>query len=237
MKSKPYHRKLYQYIVEELGQRIVQGRYQAQDVLPTEDQLCEELSVSRGVLREATKVLTQKGLIQTRPRVGTQVLPRDHWNLFDSDVLLWRLQVEDKFTFLKTVTEVRRIIESEAARLAASRASLAEVENIKLLMGQMVEILSDDANYVYEKYLDIDMAFHNSILKACHNDLLSQISSTMREAVHQAREHDINDIDIQKESLPFHVNIVEGISRKDPEGAYRASQQMFDDVWRYITRA
>ncbi len=235
MKSKPYNRKLYQYIVEELGQRIVQGRYQAHDVLPIEDQLCEELSVSRGVLREATKVLTQKGLIQTRTRVGTLVLPRDHWNLFDSDVLLWRLQVEDKFTFLKTVTEVRRIIESEAARLAASRASLAEVESIKLLLGQMVEILSDDANYVYEKYLDIDMAFHNSILKACHNDLLSQISSTMREAVHQAREHDINDIDIQKESLPFHVAIVEGISRKDPEGAYRASQQMFDDVWRYIT--
>ena len=70
MKNKPYHRKLYQYIVEELGQRIVQGRYQAPDVLPTEDQLCEELSVSRGVLREATKVLTQKGLIQTRPQGG-----------------------------------------------------------------------------------------------------------------------------------------------------------------------
>jgi DNA-binding FadR family transcriptional regulator len=58
----------------------------------------------------------------------------------------------------------------------------------------------------------------------------------MREAVHQAREHDINDIDIQKESLPFHVAIVDGISRKDPEAAYRASQLMFDDVWRYITR-
>lgn len=235
MKSKPYHRKLYQYIVEELGQRIVQGRYQAPDVLPTEDQLCEELSVSRGVLREATKVLTQKGLIQTRPRVGTQVLSRDRWNLFDADVLLWRLQVEDKFTFLKTVTEVRRIIESEAARLAASRASQAEVSNLKLLVEQMVKILSDDANYVYEKYLDIDIAFHNSILKACHNDLLSQISSTMREAVHQAREHDINDIEIQKESLPFHVAIVDGISRNDPAAAYRASQQLFDDVWRYIT--
>ncbi len=234
MKNKPYHRKLYQYIVEELGQRIVQGRYRAADVLPTEDRLCEELSVSRGVLREATKVLTQKGLIQTRPRVGTQVLPRDRWNLFDADVLLWRLQVEDKFTFLKTVTEVRRIIESEAARLAASRASHAEVSEMKGLMDQMVAILSDDANYVYEKYLEIDMAFHNAILKACHNELLSQISSTMREAVHQAREHDINDIDIQKESLPFHLAIVDGISRKDPEAAYRASQQMFDDVWRYI---
>ncbi len=235
MKNKPYHRKLYQYIVEELGQRIVKGRYHAPDVLPTEDRLCEELGVSRGVLREATKVLTQKGLIQTRPRVGTQVLPRDRWNLFDADVLLWRLQVEDKFTFLKTVTEVRRIIESESARLAATRASQTEVACMKRLMEQMVDILSDDTHYVYEKYLDIDIAFHNSILKACHNDLLSQISSTMREAVHQAREHDINDIDIQRESLPFHVAIVEGISRKDPEAAYRASQNMFDDVWRYIT--
>ena len=182
MKNKPYHRKLYQYIVEELGRRIVQGRYQATDVLPTEEHLCEELSVSRGVLREATKVLTQKGLIQTRPRVGTQVLPRDCWNLFDADVLLWRLQVEDKFAFLKTVTEVRRIIESEAARLAAFRASQAEVSDLKRLVEQMVKILSDDANYVYEKYLDIDIAFHNSILKACHNDLLSQISMTMSAA-------------------------------------------------------
>ncbi len=234
MKNRPYHRKLYQYIVEEIGQRIVQGRYKASDVLPTEDQLCEELSVSRGVLREATKLLTQKGLIQTRPRVGTQVLPRDCWNLFDPDILLWRLQVEDKTTFLKTVTEVRRIIESEAARLAASRASQAETETIKALLDQMVNILSDDNGYVYEKYLSIDIAFHTSILKACHNDLLSQIGSTMREAVHQAREHDVNDIEIQKESLPFHVAIVDGIARQDPDAAYKASQQMFDDVWRYI---
>jgi DNA-binding FadR family transcriptional regulator len=234
VKRKPYHRKLYQYIVEELGQRIVQGRYEGPQGLPTEDQLCNELDVSRGVLREAIKVLAQKGLINTRPRVGTQVLPRDRWNLFDPDILLWRLQVEDKSTFLKTVTEVRRIIESEAARLAATRASREEVAHIESLLARMVEILSDDAHYEYEHYLEIDIAFHTSILRACHNDLLSQIGSTMREAVHQAREHDVNDIGIQKESLPFHVAIVDGISRKDPEAAYRASQQMFDDVWRYI---
>ena len=237
MKNKPYHRKLYQYIVEELGQRIIQARYRDSEVLPTEDQLCEELGVSRGVLREATKVLTQKGLIQTRPRVGTQVLPRDRWNLFDPDILLWRLQVEDKFAFLKSVTEVRRIIESEAARLAASRASQAEVATMSALLDQMVEILSDDTGYVYEKYLDIDIAFHASILKACHNELLSQIGGTMRDAVYQAREHDARDIELQKQSLPFHAAIIDGISRKEPEAAYRSSQQMFDDVWQYITKS
>ena len=125
-----YHRKLYQYIVDEIGQRIIRGKYSAEDVLPTEDQLSSELKVSRGVLREAIKVLTQKGLIQTRPRVGTQVLPRENWNLFDPDVLVWRLQIEDKTTFLKNVTEVRRLIESEAARQAARRATDSEISDI-----------------------------------------------------------------------------------------------------------
>ena len=95
MHANTYHRKLYQYIVDEIGQRIIRGEYRAEEVLPTEDQLSTELRVSRGVLREAIKVLTQKGLIQTRPRVGTQILPRENWNLFDPDVLVWRLQIEN----------------------------------------------------------------------------------------------------------------------------------------------
>lgn len=236
VKNKVPHRKLYQYIVEELGQRIVQGRYRDLAVLPTEDQLCEELGVSRGVVREATKVLTQKGLIRTRPRVGTQVLPRDHWNLFDPDVLLWRLKVEDKFAFLKAVTEVRRIVESEAARLAASRAGQGEVGTMRHLLDQMAAILTDDTEYSYASYLDVDIAFHTAIMKACHNELLSQIGGIMREAVHHAREYDVKDIELQRQSLPFHKAIWEGIARNDPDAAYRASQQMFDDVWQYITQ-
>jgi GntR family transcriptional regulator, galactonate operon transcriptional repressor len=229
-----YHRKLYQYIVDEIGQRIIRGKYPTGDVLPTEDQLSSELQVSRGVLREAIKVLTQKGLIQTRPRVGTQVLPRENWNLFDPDVLVWRLQIEDKTTFLKNVTEVRRLIESEAARQAARRATNAEVADIKDTLAQMQTILNDDNSYVYENYLDLDILFHSKVLKASHNDLLSQIGSTVRNAVHKARESDTADIGVQKESLPFHVAIVVGISQKDPEAAYKASQEMFDNVWHHL---
>jgi len=231
MRRKSYHRKLYQYIVEELGQQIVQGRYRPSEVLPTEDQLCEELRVSRGVLREATKVLKQKGLIEVTPKVGTQVLPREHWNLFDPDVLLWRLQVEDAYHFFKTVTEVRRIIESEAARLAAIRAETEEIDTMKMLLDRMVLILNDRDGYDYQEFLDVDMAFHASILKASHNELLSHIGSTMREAVAQAREYDARDIDHQRASLPFHERIVDTISNGDAGSAYRESKQMFDDVW------
>ncbi len=229
-----YHRKLYQYIVDEIGQRIIRGKYSAEDVLPTEDQLSSELKVSRGVLREAIKVLTQKGLIQTRPRVGTQVLPRENWNLFDPDVLVWRLQIEDKTTFLKNVTEVRRLIESEAARQAARRATDSEISDIKEILSKMQNLLGDDNRYVYEDYLTMDILFHSKILKASHNDLLSQIGSTVRNAVHKARESDTADIGIQKESLLFHVAIVDGICDKDPDAAYKASQEMFDNVWHHL---
>jgi DNA-binding FadR family transcriptional regulator len=235
--TKPYHRKLYQYIVEEMGQRIIQGIHRAGEVLPTEDQLCETLGVSRGVLREATKLLTQKGLILTRPRVGMLVLPRENWNLFDPDVLLWRLQVEDKFAFLKTVTEVRRLIESEATRQAALRATADEVTEIKMALTQLQDLLSNESSYNYEDYLAADIAFHTAILKACHNELLSQIGSTMRTVVHKARESDIGDIAAQKASLPFHVAIVDGISHKDPDAAYKASQEMFDNVWQQIIQS
>jgi len=234
MPTNNYHRKLYQYIVDEIGQRIIRGKYQTEDVLPTEDQLSSELQVSRGVLREAIKVLAQKGLIQTRPRVGTQVLPRENWNLFDPDVLVWRLQIEDKTTFLKNVTEVRRMIESEAARQAARRATRSEVADIRGTLLQMQTILSDGNRYVYDDYLSLDILFHSKILRASHNDLLSQIGSTVRNAVHKARESDTSDIGVQKESLPFHVAIVNGIDRKDPEAAYKASQEMFDNVWHHL---
>ena len=231
-----YHRKLYQYIVDEIGRRIIRGIYPPEEVLPTEDQLSSELQVSRGVLREAIKVLTQKGLIRTRPRVGTQVLPRENWNLFDPDVLVWRLQIEDKTTFLKNVTEVRRLIESEAARQAALRAADSEVTDIKDTLSQMQAMLSDGRRYVYQDYLEVDILFHSKILKASHNDLLSQIGSTVRNAVHKARENDAADRNIQKESLLLHVAIVDGIHRKDPDAAYEASQKMFDNVWQYIIR-
>ena len=113
-------------------------------------------------------------------------------------------------------------------------ASSEEVATLQDLLAQMTQVLNDDASYVYETYLEIDIAFHATILQACHNELLSQIGSTMREAVYQAREHDTSDIDLQKQSLPFHVAIIDGIANRDPDAAYRASQRMFDDVWQYI---
>lgn len=237
MPAKTYHRKLYQYVVEEIGQQIIRGAYGIGDILPTEDRLSEEMQVSRGVLREAIQVLAQKGLIQTRPRIGSQILPRKKWNLFDPDVLVWRLQIEDKTTFLKDVTEVRRLIESEAAKQAARRATEVEIDDIKTLLDRLKEKLDDPDSYNYDAYLSLDIRFHTMILEASHNDLLAQIGRTIRDAVHQARQIDTSDVGIQKESWPYHAALAESIEKKDPQAAYEASQAMFANIWQHIVKA
>ena len=76
--------------VDHLGEAIVAGRYAAGSSLPPEPMLCEELGVSRTVVREAVKSLIAKGLITTGPKVGTRVLSEDNWNWFDPDVISWQ---------------------------------------------------------------------------------------------------------------------------------------------------
>ena len=234
MLKKPLHRKLYEYVVEEIGLQIVKGEYKPGDTLPNEDNLCKQFDVSRGALREATKLLTQKGLIRTRPKIGTLVQPHQDWNLFDADVLLWKLETGDKLDFLKKVTEVRRTIESQAAKFAANRASDSEIEFIRNCYNKMEQALRIEDEYDYETYLQLDMAFHIAILDACHNELLAQIGHTMRQAVVTARKIDIQDFGIQRESLIYHRQMIDGISKGDAEAAYQASEHMFDHVARNL---
>ena len=234
MAIKQARRKLYEYIVEEIGLRILKGAYKVGETLPNEDALSRELEISRGVLREATKVLTQKGLIRTRPKIGTQVTERSQWNLFDPEVLTWRLQIEDRFTFLKEVTEVRRIIESEAARYAAQRADAEAVAGIRSRLDDMVRFLQSPQDYNYETYLTKDMAFHSAVMDASNNELLSQIAFTMRQAVYTARQSDIQAPEIHLQSMGLHEGIFKAISAHDPQAAYTASQEMFDQVWQSI---
>ncbi|MEJ2638217.1 MAG: FadR/GntR family transcriptional regulator [Desulfosarcinaceae bacterium] len=238
MPPKSYHRKLYEYIMEAIALKILKGEYACESTLPNEDALCKEYQVSRGVLREATKVLTQKGLIQARPKVGTLVLPRSRWNLFDADVLTWKLQVDGKVEFLRKVTEVRCMIESEAARYAAERCGAEEIEAIKAPLEEMAAMLEggDERAFDYDAYLEVDMAFHMAIMEASRNELLAQIGATMRQAVLSARRLDIRNFEVLRESVADHRGLLSAIEAGDGRGAYQASRHLFDEVWRYLPR-
>src|SRR5690554_603084 len=92
MMSKRKPRNFHSQVIFTLGTRIVSGDYAEGQVLPGDAELIARFGVSRTVLREALKTLSAKGMVEARARVGTKVLPRSRWNMFDPDVLLWHLE-------------------------------------------------------------------------------------------------------------------------------------------------
>lgn len=90
-------RNLTHGMLDALGRAIVTGRYDGEN-FPTEVELSKQHGVSRSVTREAVKMLTAKGLLCSRPRHGTIILPSTSWSLFDTDVLDWILDREFRST-------------------------------------------------------------------------------------------------------------------------------------------
>src|SRR3954454_24999254 len=72
-------------VVNTIGRRIIAGELAPGTSLPNEADLCVQLGVSRTIVREATKVLASKGLLESRPKTGTRIRSPESWNLLDSD--------------------------------------------------------------------------------------------------------------------------------------------------------
>ena len=109
-------------VLDKLGQEIVSGTLPVDSVVRI-DQLDERFGVSRSVVREAVRVLSSMGLVETRRRLGVRVLPRSQWNVFDPRVIRWRLDGPDREDQLVSLGELRRGFEPVAAELAADRAT------------------------------------------------------------------------------------------------------------------
>lgn len=124
-------RSLFGQVLEGLGSRIVRGELQPGQTLP-ETELCRDLGASRTVVREVLKTLSAKGLVDTRTRTGTRVLEATHWNLLDLDVLGWRYAAMPRMQFFRELFELRRMIEPNAAALAAERATAPDIKAIAM---------------------------------------------------------------------------------------------------------
>ena len=229
-------KRLYQWVEEAVGEAIVKGELQPGEILPNENDLSDRYNVSRGVIREATKVLIKKGLVVSRPKTGTQILERSHWNLLDPEVLSWMVQSGQKGQILTAVTETRCIIESEAAKLAAMRGTDTEINCINNAYAELANTLTDEAHYQYDQYLERDLQFHMAILGAAHNELLTFIGTTMRDAIIAARQMDRQEIVVLRESLPLHQAVATAITDRLASKAHAASWKMFDQVWRHLPK-
>ena len=122
-------RNLPAQIVENIGSKIVHGEIMPGTIL-TSDTLEEKFKVSRTVVREALKVLHDKGLTKARTKTGTIVLERTNWNLLDEDVISWMQISGLSPELVRDLEEVRASYEPWVARIAAKRRGTKDVADL-----------------------------------------------------------------------------------------------------------
>jgi DNA-binding FadR family transcriptional regulator len=206
-----------------LGESIVSGRYAPGSVIPPEPTLCEELGVSRTVVREAVKSLVAKGLVTTGPKVGTRVLPPDSWNWFDPLVVGWQSKAGLTREFLRDLQELRRLVEPAAARMAAERATAADLAEIETAYAGMKAAIEHGGDYVA-----FDLRFHQGLLRACHNRMVVQMSKALGALLRTSFEISTSRPDGPANSLPLHRAVLDAVIARAPDRAERASLIQID---------
>jgi DNA-binding FadR family transcriptional regulator len=222
---------LHGRIVHAIGRRIVSGAIRPGEQLPTP----ARVRASRGVVREAVKVLAAKGLVVARPKTGTRVRPPEAWNLLDPDVLAWRQEGLPRGAFLGKLTDVRLIIEPGAAGLAARRAGPAQLESLRVALRDMRNAL-DLSPPDHDAYNEADIRFHRAIVQACDNDVLEQIGAIVNTTLLVAFNAAIRVPGLARASLPRHQAILDAIRRRQPNRARVAMRRLVQNTGRSIEK-
>jgi DNA-binding FadR family transcriptional regulator len=175
--------------------------------------LIEAFGVSRTVLREALRTLTSKGLLESRPRVGTRVRPKSAWNLLDADVLDWYSRVAPPMEFALKLQEMREMIEPYAAALAASSHTEETFDSLQAAHSAMVAARNVD------EWVRADLRFHLSVLMACSNELLIPLGALIERTLEAQLRLNAKRADVFNASLAEHTAVFEAIRDRDAGAA------------------
>ncbi|MBE7247837.1 MAG: FadR family transcriptional regulator [Actinomycetospora chiangmaiensis] len=207
-------RRIHGSVARDLGVAILSGRYAPGDVLPGEIEFAEQLKVSRTAYREAIRILSAKGLVESRPRTGTRVSQRSRWNLLDPDILAWAFEAEPSEAFIRDLFELRMIVEPAAAALAAERRSSLDVAR----MGHALEEMGRHG-LATEAGRAADQTFHDLILEAARNGPLMALSSSIAAAVTWTTIFKYRRQVLPRDPMPDHRALYEAIVSGDPAAA------------------
>ena len=212
-------------VVHAIGLRIIGGDLPPGTVMPREAEWCAQLGVSRTVLREATKILISKGLVESRPKTGTRVRPLENWNLLDPDVLGWQLAEFPRDRFVREIFELRRAIEPSVVGLAALRATEAQLDEMAAALEAM-EAAGDDGRL----FIDPDTRFHIAILNAVDNGMMRSLSAVIETALTTTMFLSLDNPRGQRHSVPLHRAVYDALRNRDPEAARAAMIRLIDDA-------
>lgn len=210
-------------IAAEIGTRIVGGRLKPGIILDGEVEASGQRKVSRSAYREAVLILTAKGLVHSRPKIGTRVTDREQWHLLDPDVLSWMFAKEPQRDLLVSLFELRKFVEPEAAASAAERRSLEQLNR----MGAALEIMARETLHT-ERGRIADKAFHAALLSASGNPFVMSLSSSVTAVVAWSTMFKERTQRLKRDAIPDHVKVYEAIAARDASAARAAMLELID---------
>ncbi|WP_404478441.1 FadR/GntR family transcriptional regulator [Novosphingobium sp. BL-52-GroH] len=222
------------HIARAIGMDILSGSIGEGELLPSEATLLARFGVSRTVLREVLKTLTAKGLVVSKTRVGTKVLPSAHWSYFDADVLSWKLAVGYDAKFRDDLAEIRRAIEPHAAALAARRRTAEDITALREAIAAMRA-----PGHTAKSFAVADLALHRAVGAASGNPLMRSIATIIEAALNASftLNSAVEEPDVLNASLDQHEAIVDAIEAGDVEAAAAAMLWVIDLGTARITAA
>jgi DNA-binding FadR family transcriptional regulator len=227
------HRTLLQVLVAD----IVAGRLPAGSRLPREIELAERFGVSRGVAREGLRSLEERGLVTVKHGSGATVRPTSDWDMFNPDVIAAILASDRGPQLLGDYLECRRLLEIEAAGLAAQRATRAHLVALSEALERMTAaaVETGAGPSAEDRFHDADVAFHRAVIRATGNRALGRMTEPVHRALAAARRPLARPEHRLERSLPEHRRILAAIADGDADAARAAMRDHLLTVERYLS--
>ena len=216
--------RVFEQIAVQIEKRILAGELRSGDRLPTERELAEQFQVSRTAVREAMKILAQKGLVDMRPGRGTIVIDGSHEAMQDSIGLVMKLKLGE-VGGSDSLVEVRGILETEIAALGAARATEKEIAAMREAIEVMDESL-DDA----DAFIAADNRFHEALAQATQNALIIILVKSIVNLLSEQRKQVFQVEGGPQRGQVHHKRILDNLMRRDPDAARTAMRSHLRQV-------
>jgi DNA-binding FadR family transcriptional regulator len=216
-------------IAREIGIAITSGRYRPGSVLSGEIAASVGYNISRTAYREAIRILAAKGLVASRPKVGTSVTPRENWNLLDMEVLSWTFETGPDPDLLASLFELRNVVETAAAALAAARRTGAQLEAMRCAIEEMTS-----ATLATEEGRRAEQDFRTLLLLASGNLYMISLTSGVNAIVNATTlfKQQRNRRRRMRDPGPDYRRVLAAITAGDSSNAQICAAALVKHAWR-----
>lgn len=226
---------LVDVVRDDLLDRIINGDIAVGEALPSEPEIAKNSNVSRLTVREALKSLRAQNIVEVRRGRGTFVNPTNDWTDLEAMLRVAARGTGSEQVALRLL-EVRGMVETGAAELAAKHHSQADLLKMDTSIAQMETAHARDD---LDSLVLADLAFHDAVFRASRNPFIPVLLGQLGQLLYVMRRETSAFREVQEHAIQHHKKVREAIATGVPQAARGAMEahieQTFADYERYIS--